>query len=181
MKTLILTFAFLLTGGCLQAAPVLNVTPTHESVAPGGVATFGFSLENSDPLYLTITSSFVLTETEPIGVYEDVIATLGGPVDALILPGTTWNLSDGLGKYVVLPSATPGTINDFSVLVLYEAYSDDPRTCGFCFAGSESFQASLSVEVIAAQPVPEPAYAGLIAAGIAIAWAQTPPVNVNSA
>ena len=170
MKTLM--FALFLTGGCLQAAPILNVTSTHVSVAPGGTATYGFSLENPDPLYLTITSSFVLSETEPLGIYEDVIATLGGPVDALILPGTTWNLSGGLGKYIVAPSATSGTINDFNVLVLYEAYSDDPRTCGFCFAGSESIQASLSLEVIATQPIPEPAYASLVGAGLALAWAR---------
>ncbi|HYI96721.1 MAG TPA: PEP-CTERM sorting domain-containing protein [Bryobacteraceae bacterium] len=171
MKTLTLMFALLLTGGCLQAAPILTVTPTDASVAPGGTVAFGFSLENADPLYLTITSSFLLSETEPIGIYEDVIATLGGPVDALILPGTTWNVTDRLGKYVVSRSATAGTIKDFRVLVLYEAYSDDPRTCGFCFVGSKSIQASLNVEVIAAQSVPEPASAVLVAAGLAFGWA----------
>jgi hypothetical protein len=176
MKNRFVVSLLLVCAGSAAAAPVLTITPGPAALAtPGQFTGWGFTL-TSDPVeWITVTTSFLIGETNPsIGFYGDIIGGWGGPSAGVLAPGDPdWSqpydlLSfTGLGYYFVYASTPLGSLNSGSIRVLYERYSADPNTCVSCWVGSGELDAPFSVLA----DVPEPSTMWFLIAGIAgIAW-----------
>jgi hypothetical protein len=158
MKALLLTLLFA-SAACPATLSILN---PNLSASAGNSADWQFQVTPSDSLFYTYVSSFLVDETNPsIGVYSDNIGLLGGPQD-FVLPPSFGTWSGIAGTYTLDPAATVGALNLATLRVLYESYTDDPLTCGNCFAGSDFRDFAVSVTVA---PVPEPGSIWLMVAG----------------
>lgn len=163
MRTIIL---FLLLSLGLQAAPMFTLDNPNLSIAPGETGEWEFRLEADDTHWVSVTSSFLLFETDPlIGLYEDEIGMQGGP-DGRLAPGAP-DWTGTAARYQVSPMATIGSFNGAILVVLFELFSGDPATCDSCLIESGSFETSVSVSVVAPPDVviPEPGTWQLLAAG----------------
>jgi hypothetical protein len=163
MRTIIL---FLLLSLGLHAAPMFTLDNPNLSIAPGETGEWEFRLEADDTHWVSVTSSFLLFETDPlIGLYEDEIGMQGGP-DGRLAPGAP-DWTGTAARYQVSPLAPIGSFNNAVLVVLYELFSDDPATCDSCLLESGSFETSVSVSVVAPPDVaiPEPGTWQLLAAG----------------
>jgi hypothetical protein len=167
LRTFLLTLCTLVGGG-LYAAPIVTLQPAEITGTAGSVV--GWSVEvTSDPLqWITFTSSFVLVETGSLGSYQDFLGPIGGPSDGFLAPNSgPWLLDynfasqTGLGAYFIDPLVVVGASASGTIRILYEAFTDDPLTCGDCYFGSGSLDVDYSVTV-SAEPVPEPATAGCV-------------------
>jgi hypothetical protein len=133
---------------------------------PGSVVSWKFRASADAVNFRTFTSSFLVFESNSsIGFYTDVIASLGGPVNFLLPPGSP-DWVDVAGTFQIDPFAALGARNDATLRVLYETYSADPGTCTQCFVSSDFQDLKVSVNVA---PVPEPGTALLVALGGAAA------------
>lgn len=160
----------------LTAAPVLTITPGGALTgAPGATAGWGFTLTPDDTEWITVTGSFVLSESNgSLGVYSDLIGSQGGPVGGLLPPSPqpAWiqdfdlGLFTGLGFYAIDPLAAAGAVSSGTIRVLYERYSDDPTQCGDCYIDSAEWDVAFSVAVEDAS-VPEPGTWAIVATGVA--------------
>jgi len=162
MKKMPLLLFFLLAP--VSAAPILTVTPSTLLALPGTTVAWSFTMTPDPVRWVTSVTSFLLVESDDtFGTYTDVIGTLGGPVNAVLAPGSP-DWSDTLGLYEV--SLTPATeLNSGVIRVLYEEYSGDPNSCGDCYVGPGELDVAFT-----ATTVPEPATSVLLlSAGAALA------------
>ena len=102
----------------------------------------------------------------------------GGPAGGVLPAGNTvWRmpydgLGQGLGQYTLAATAVPGTVNQATLRVLFERYSDNPFTCGSCFIDVGQADLAVSVRVLT-PPVPEPGTLALWLGGVGVlAWAR---------
>lgn len=164
----------LLWAASLTAAPVLTLTPGGALTGAAGTTVgWGFTLTPDDAEWITVTGSFVLSESNgSLGVYGDLIGSQGGPVGGLLPPSPQpdWvqdfdlGLFTGLGYYAIDPLAAAGAVNSGTIRVLYERFSDDPTQCGDCFVASGEWDVEFTVTVEDTS-VPEPGTWMLIATG----------------
>lgn len=167
MKSLLTSI--LLIASTLGAAPIFSLMPTGGAVTalPGGLTGWGFKLTSDDTLYLSVVSSFLLTESNPaLGNYSDLIGFVGGPDNFALAPGApAWEApfnaqtATGVGYFVVNPNATLGSVNSGLFRLVVETYTDAPLFCGTaCLVDTIVFDVPYSVTVGAASnAVPEPA------------------------
>ncbi len=176
----------MLWAAALMAAPVITLDPADGALtgAPAGTVGWGFTLTPDATEWITVTGSFLLTESNPsLGFYGDLIGSQGGPSGGLLPPAPQpdWvqsfdlGLFTGLGFYSIDPFAAPGAINSGTIRILYERFSDDPTTCGDCYLGSGELDAAFSVTV-ADNAVPEPSTWLLLPAGTIAILAKRRPV-----
>jgi hypothetical protein len=129
---------------------------------PGDTAVWSFTMKADPVNWVTTISSFLLSESDPtFGTYYDMIGGLGGPVNAVLAPGSP-DWSDTLGQYAFSPSPVTNG-NSAVVRVLYEEYSGDPSTCPVCYLGSNFLDVPVS-----AVTAPEPGTWALLLAGGAV-------------
>jgi len=135
---------------------LLNTDPVdgHVFGQPGEIVGLGFTMTPDPETWTTVIGSFVLTESNPsLGLYVDLIGSQGGPVDGLLPPGSlAW--AQNLGFYAIDPGALLGAETVGTIRVLYEQFSDDPRTCGECQINSSWVDAPFAVTVGEAAPEP---------------------------
>lgn len=162
MKSMKFLSILMLLGGSLQGGPVLTLSPAHLHILPGSSGSIFFTMKADQTNWVTAVSSFILTQTDPtFGIYDDVIGALGGPVDAVLAPGSP-DWSDQLGIYFVSPD--PATaVNSGTIRVLYEEFSGDPNACVECYLGPGSFDVEFEITTI-----PEPGTWLSLAAGGAL-------------
>jgi hypothetical protein len=182
MKTIFTASLVLsLSASVALATPMLTIDPLSGSVAgqPGQIVGWGFTLTSDPSFWIGVTSSFLLTETNPaVGFYTDFIGSEGGPSNGVLAPGSPdWTqtfddgLLTGLGSYAIDPGASPGDNDSGTLRVLYGVFTDDPNTCGECFNFAGSLDASFSVNVV--DPVaPEPGTFALLLGAIALLTAR---------
>lgn len=182
MRTIIAFAAFLILGCGVSAAPILTLDQPDLVGLPGQAVGWGFQATNQiqtappageEPEWITFTGSLLLSESNPsIGVYVDLIGSLGGPENFVLPPGYgPWTVGFdfsqflGLGTYFIEPQVVPGAVNSGVIRVLYERWSDDPNQCGECNLGSGELDLAFSVTVTDTlpEPVPEPGTWALVA------------------
>jgi hypothetical protein len=172
----IVTFILLFTAwGTAQAGPVLNLFPSSGAIqgAPGDNIGWGFTLAPDPTLWISVITSFLLNETNPVlGSYTDSIGLQGGPVNAVLAPASgTWTeafdftSAQGVGSYAIDPSAVLGSTDSGTLDVQYEAFTADPNICGTCAVGVFDLTVPFSVQVAQA---PEPITVWLTAAALLI-------------
>lgn len=163
-----LTLTLTLLAATSFAAPLLTLDPPTGAV--GGVAGatvgWGFTLTSEPNRWLSVISSFVLTESNSsVGSYTDLIGGLGGPTDAVLAPGASpWQVifnftnSLGLGFFEISNNATLGSTNSGTIRVLVESFTQDPSTCGGnCVENTYNLDVPFSVTVNEPTPeIPEP-------------------------
>ncbi len=163
--------ATLLLGIAASAAPILMLDPADGAIrgASGQRVGWGFQVKPDAILWTSFVASFVLIENGPMtGSYDDNIGLQGGPVNFVLAPGSSdWIQvfseanGTGLGFYTVDPSAIIGDTNSGTLGIAYELYTDDPNSCGDCFATSGQFEVAYSVTA-----VPEPGTAVILLLGL---------------
>jgi hypothetical protein len=107
-----------------------------------------------------LTSSLI-NETNPaLGIYTDFIGSQGGPVNAVLGPGSaswieTFDAGSqlGVGSFSIDPAAAFGASDSGILDVEYETFSGDPNVCGSCDIGFADATAAFEVQVT---PTPEP-------------------------
>lgn len=182
----LLAAAALCAAGLWAAQPAAAL-PLIELTAPGGdlkglpgdTVGWGFRLQAQPLEWLSFIGSALVAETVPgAGSYTDLIGLAGGPAGGVLPAGSTvWQvpydgLGQGLGQYTLAPTAVPGTVNQATLRVLFERYSDNPFTCGSCFIDVGQADLAVSVRVLT-PPVPEPGTLALLAVGVAVlGWAR---------
>lgn len=166
MRMLIL---FLLLSMGLPAAPMLTIDNPNLNLAPGESGEWQCHLQSDETRWLSVTSSFLLFETNPpLGEYEDEIGMQGGPDGRLSPAAPNW--TGILGRYTVSPAATIGAFNSAVLVVLFELFSNDPAICDSCLVASSSFHTTVSVTVVepSMAEVPEPGAWQLLGAGLGL-------------
>jgi hypothetical protein len=164
MRTLSILLWLSMSIAGLQAAPVLTI-PNNGAISgtPGQTVGWGFTM-TSDSNYVTVIGSYLLTESNPaLGLYEDYIGPMGGPVNAVLAPSYgKWEVffnagtKTGLGGFTISPNAQIGQSNTGTIRVLVELFTADPNGCDSdCYVDSISLDVPFSVTAVA--PVPEPA------------------------
>jgi hypothetical protein len=140
------------------------------AAAPAGSAVgWGFSVTGDSNYWISVTSAFVLSESNPsIGFFFDLIGPQGGPTGGALAPNGLWSQDynpepsswAGLGFYAILFPAAPGSTTAGTIRVQYERFSDNPMTCGGCLLNEDPQYADLPFSVTVAPPqtsaVPEP-------------------------
>jgi hypothetical protein len=180
MRKLFLCFAMLTFG--LKADPLLTLSQTVVTASPGGDTGWGFTL-TPDPLYfVSVSSAFVLSESNPaLGFFTDFISLLGGPVNGSLAPGATpWTLSydpinaTGFGQFIADNTAIPGDSDSGQFLVAFLRFSADPATCGDCFVDTQTALVDFEVDVVPSAGVPEPGSGVMLLSGAALlaVWAR---------
>ncbi|MCL5745538.1 MAG: PEP-CTERM sorting domain-containing protein [Acidobacteria bacterium] len=139
------------------ASPVLTITNPDIIAAPGGTASWNFSLTN-DADYLVVTTAG-FEDLTPIGTFTDEISSDFNPVD----PGDTW--TGVFGSYAIDAGTALGASSSGRFMIFYDVYGDpeDPST-GKSF-GNELWTSGSGS--ITASAVPEPASMALVITGIA--------------
>ena len=182
----LLAAAALCAAGLWAAQPAAAL-PLIELTAPGGdlkglpgeTVGWGFRLQAQPLEWLSFIGSALVAETVPgAGSYTDLIGLAGGPAGGVLQAGNTvWRMpydgvSQGLGQYTLAATAVPGTVNQATLRVLFERYSDNPFTCGSCFIDVGQADLAVSVRVLT-PPVPEPGTLALWLGGVGVlAWAR---------
>lgn len=182
----LLAAAALCAAGLWAAQPAAAL-PLIELTAPGGdlkglpgeTVGWGFRLQAQPLEWLSFIGSALVAETVPgAGSYTDLIGLAGGPAGGVLPAGNTvWRMpydgvSQGLGQYTLAATAVPGTVNQATLRVLFERYSDNPFTCGSCFIDVGQADLAVSVRVLT-PPVPEPGTLALWLGGVGVlAWAR---------
>ena len=182
----LLAAAALCAAGLWAAQPAAAL-PLIELTAPGGdlkglpgeTVGWGFRLQAQPLEWLSFIGSALVAETVPgAGSYTDLIGLAGGPAGGVLPAGNTvWRmpydgLGQGLGQYTLAATAVPGTVNQATLRVLFERYSDNPFTCGSCFIDVGQADLAVSVRVLT-PPVPEPGTLALWLGGVGVlAWAR---------
>jgi len=163
-------FLSLLLAVGLQAAPLLTLEQNDLLARPGQTVSWQFRLEPDGSNWTTVTSSFLLLETNPgLGIYTDVNGLLGGPGGRLAPAAPAW--SGPAGYYDVDPVASIGDRNEALLWITWELFSSDPSTCDDCLVGSGLSEFRVSVEVApeSVNEVPEPGTWTLVVPGLALA------------
>jgi hypothetical protein len=142
-----------------HAGPVLTLTPANLFGAPGQIIGFSGTIHNDLSDWISVVS---ITLTDPGAIGTSITSCfdsgpptppagclwfaqdLGGPTDGAIAPNSTWNLTfdpvlgKGLAEYLIDPGTPVGSTDGFDLLqpsyitVLFQAFTDDPATCGSC-------------------------------------------------
>lgn len=167
-----------------QAEPILTLNPTVITGIPGQTIGWGFTLTADPTYYISISSAFVDTESNPaVGFFSsDWISLAGGPASGVLAPGgSDWvqaysaSLGTGFGQYTVDSNALPGDSTTGTFLVIYSRYSGDPNSCGSCFVDSQFLSPLFQVDVTATDlsGVPEPGWTAALGVGMIVgvaAW-----------
>ncbi|MDX2150249.1 MAG: PEP-CTERM sorting domain-containing protein [Bryobacteraceae bacterium] len=169
--TLLYTAALAIAG----AAPLITLNSAGIRGYAGRTTGWSATVQADSSEWISLSGTFLYNESSPlIGTYIDIAGGLGGPVNFSLAPGAPdWVLTfsgpaTGFANYAIDAFAPPGAVNQAILRVLYEGFSDDPLTCGFCQTTSSFVDLPVTVEVA---PVPEPGSALLVAAGAAaMAW-----------
>jgi hypothetical protein len=142
------------TCACLQADTVTIVLDSNNiTTQPNGVGSWTFQMQPDASQWVSVTSSFLMLETNPgLGLYTDEIGLLGGPNGRLAPGGPNW--TGTIGYYQVDGASLIGDLNQATLRITYELFSADPATCGSCLVSSSFSDHAVSVEV--APAVPEP-------------------------
>lgn len=169
MKTVFMTLILALG---LQAAPLLTLEQNNISSTPGGIASWMFRLTPDSTNWTSVTSSFLVMESNPgLGLYLDEIGLLGGPSGRLGPLDADW--LGNVGYYQLDPFSLVGDRNEAILWVTYELFSGDPSTCSGCLISSGIQEFNVSVEVVSqvTNPVPEPGTWSVGLAGVVmVAW-----------
>lgn len=161
-------------------AVTLQLSPFGGAIngLPGDTVGWGFTLTNDSPNWLTVTSSALTFETNPLlGVYSDLIGLQGGPVPFFALtPFSNWSqtfdgISEGAGAYAISAGATLFAQNTGDLLVNFDFFDNDPLTVGVQIA-SASVAADFTVNVSPPATVPEPSTLGLMLLGAGAVWSR---------
>ena len=97
-------------------AATINLNPSGGAISgmPGDTVGWGFTLTNDTASWLSVTSSALTFETNPLlGSFTDFIGLQGGPLPSFALaPFTAWTqsfdgISQGIGAYAISGSPCP--------------------------------------------------------------------------
>ena len=167
----------LATAAALSADTIsLDLDPLGGSIsgAPGSTIGWGFTLTNSSTSWISVTSSALTFETNPLlGSYVDFIGLQGGPAPSFaVAPSSFWtetfdNVSQGIGSYTIPNSAELSAEDSGSILVSFDLFNSDPSDGGNQ-TGSSSVSAPFTVDVAPIAPVPEPSSLALTVTGRAL-------------
>lgn len=159
--------------GAAQASPEFSLNPFSGNIAgsAGSNVGWGFTLTPDSTFWISVLTSSLTDESDPgLGVYTDFIGSQGGPVNAVLGPGSpdwmeTFDFVSqvGVGSFSIDPAAPAGAIDSGILDVEYETFSADPNVCGSCGIGFADATADVSVQVTA---TPEPAVGWLAACTI---------------
>ncbi len=162
------------------AGPVLTLDPPGGTIqgAPGSTVGWGFTLTSDSTSWISVVTSALIDETNPLlGTYTDFAGLLGGPDNGVLDPNTApWTEAFdntnmlGIGAYVIDPGAVPGDSDSGLLDLNYEAFSTDPNICPTCATGFFDLQVPFEVDVTASQSAPEPSAAWLIGLGLLLIW-----------
>lgn len=168
--------AALWTAGAAAALPLIELTAPGGDLkaVPGDTVGWGVTVQAQPQEWLSFIGSALVAESVPgAGSYTDLIGLAGGPMGG-VLPagGAAWQLpydglTQGLGQYTLAADAVPGTLNQATLRVLFERYSDNPFTCGSCFIDVGQADLAVSVRVLT-PPVPEPATVAMWLGGLGV-------------
>jgi hypothetical protein len=172
-------------GGAASASPVLSLSPTTGDItgAPGTTTGWGFYLSSDDTDWISITSVFILSQSElGFGTFHDLLSIQGGPTDFVFAPNSTaWSesydgLGNGLGSFDVSALDASGTFDTGTIRVLFDAYIGDPNVSGV-YDYSSYMDVTFLVEALTPVPTPEPGSGYLLLTGL-IALARFRRVHV---
>ncbi len=173
-KSISCILLLLIRAPTLMTGTTITLYPTSGSISgqPGDSVGWGFAMTADPTKWTSVTGSFLLSETAPgLGVYSDLIGFQGGPVNAILAPGSAdWvetfdNAGSGLASFTIDALATPGQWNSAILRILFDEFSADPNTCGSCYVGSNFVDNAITVT--ASTPTPEPATSLLVGLGLA--------------
>lgn len=183
MNAVVLAAATLVSSPVASADPILTLNPVVISGTPGQTIGWGFTLTPDSLYYISISSAFIDTESNPaVGFFTDWISLAGGPSSGVLAPGgSDWvqaysaSLGTGFGQYAIDSNALPGDSTTGTFLVIYSRYSGDPNSCGSCFVDSQFLSPLFQVNVTATDVsgVPEPGWTATLGVGMILgvaAW-----------
>ena len=160
MKTTLLSLA-LFAAATLQAAPLIQFDPSTgaDISAPAGGSPGWAVRVTPDPTdWVSFTFTALVSEDNPIGIYTDLLASFGGPVNFLFPPGGAESGPYDLGVYAIDPAAAPGSVNHVTIRLGYDTFDGDPSTCSDCsYLSSGTIDLDGSVSVPSESSAPEPA------------------------
>jgi hypothetical protein len=179
MRTIAIALFSMTFLAAAHADPSFTLNPSSGIIfgSPGSTVGWGFDLTSDPSLWVTVTSSMVLIEDNPLGVYSDFIGLQGGPFGGALQPNApdwieNFNAAtqSGLGGYAIDPLTPAGQIDDGLLLVEYETFSENPATCGSCYVATGEFFEDFTIQTVA---TPEPSFAillgfGLLGLGVAL-------------
>ena len=179
MPVVVLAAATLLSSPVASANPILTLNPVVISGAPGQTIGWGFTLTPDPTYFISVSSAFIDTESNPaVGFFTDWISLAGGPSSGVLAPGgSDWvqaysaSLGTGFGQYTIDSNALPGDSTTGTFLVIYSRYSGDPNNCGACFVDSQFLSPLFQVDVTATDVsgVPEPGWTATLGVGLLVA------------
>ena len=131
LKHFLTSLVILATAPSVQAAVVLTLNPITVSGSLGQAVGWGLTLTSDSQYYVSASSAFIDTETNPaLGFFSDWISLAGGPINSVFAPDAAdWiqiydaALGTGFGEYWIDGSAVPGDTNDGDFLLLYQPTS----------------------------------------------------------
>ena len=172
MKNTLLSIA-LFAAATLQAAPLIQFDPSTgaDIFAPAGSSPSWAVRVTPDPTdWISFTFTALISEDNPFGVYTDLLASFGGPVNFLFPPGDPESGPYDLGIYTIDPATPPGSVNHLTILLGYDTFDGDPSTCtdGCGYLSSGTVQLDGSVSVPSDSSAPEPATWTMLLFGLAI-------------
>ncbi len=167
-----LTLMLLLAAG-MSAAPIITLDQPNVGALPGGVASWTFRMQADPTLYTSVTTSFLLFETEPgLGIYTDEIGLQGGPGGRLAPAASDW--LGTVGFYLIDPAAIPGDRNDATLRLTYDLFNADPANCTGCYVGSGESDFTVRVNTFGPEApvegVPEPSTYALCSLALSLGW-----------
>ncbi len=183
MKKLFLAVACLLSASTLFAEPIVTLTPGPGGsgpALPNQAVGWGFSVTGDSTYWISFTSSFILSESNPSLqlIYVDLIGMQGGPSSGVLAPGASWQQdyvanmfgATGLGFYTINGLAPAGATSSGTIRVQYERFTANPLECdGSCQVDEPAQFKDLAFTVAVASEnsaVPEPSTWAMLAAGV---------------
>jgi hypothetical protein len=176
-------YAFaLLMAVTLQASTVVTLDPVGGALsgAPGDTVGWGFTLNNTNDFLEISQTDFCVSATQAsdlpcasqvssFGTYTDFtplnffVVGPGGTVTQVYDPITP----TGFGSFTINGSATPGTVLNGEIAVVFQLFDGDPANGGNMIGGDNFISSPASIAVVDPAAVPEPGTMGLFGLGAA--------------
>jgi len=157
--------------GHARASIIVSLDPQDGAIAgiPGQTVGWGFTILPDPVDWATIVVTTISFDTNPgLGTYQDYLGPQGGDDDSALAPRTyEWAENfdpltlQGVGGYTLSANAAAGEINYGTLSIVYELYSQDPKTCPDCYLSTEEVELPFLVTA-----VPEPDSFTLLLCGL---------------